>query len=278
MANIRLDKVSFGYNGRPVLRGLSLNVHTGERIAVLGPNGVGKTTLLKLLIGALTPAGGVLWFDERPMSSFPRSDLARRIAMVPQKFVVPFAYTVREVIELGRIPYLRLLGGLRRADRHAVERAIEWTDAAAFAGRIFNELSGGERQRVMIAMALAQEPDVLLLDEPTQQLDISRQAEVMDIVAKLNQDHGMTVIAAMHDLNLAARYFNRLVVLHRQSLLADGPPVCVLRSELLEKVYGAPVEILRFDDQANPVVLPLPRRQDHARESPGRAGSCNGKC
>lgn len=272
MANIRMEKLSFGYNGRPVLRGVTLNIATRERIAVLGPNGVGKTTLLKLLIGALTPGGGDLWFDEKPMHSFPRRDLARRIALVPQEFIVPFAYTVREVIELGRIPYMRFLGGLRSTDRHAVERAMQWTDAAPLAGRIFNELSGGERQRVMIALALAQEPDVLLLDEPTQQLDISRQAEVMDIVAKLNEDHGVTVIAAMHDLNLAARYFERLVVLHRQSLVADGPPVCVLCSELLEKVYGGPVEILRFDDHSNPVVLPLPRRQDCAGESSGRAG------
>jgi iron complex transport system ATP-binding protein len=274
MANIRMEKLSFGYNGRPVLRGVSLDIATRERIAVLGPNGVGKTTLLKLLIGALTPEGGVLWFDGKPMNSFPRRELARRIAMVPQEFVAPFAYTVREVIELGRIPYLRLLGGLRSTDRHAVERAMQWTDAAPLAGRIFNELSGGERQRVMIALALAQEPDVLLLDEPTQQLDISRQAEVLEVVAKLNEDHGMTVIAAMHDLNLAARYFDRLVVLHRQSLVADGPPACVLRRELLEKVYGSPVEILRFDDHSNPVVLPLPRRQDGAGESPAHTGKC----
>jgi iron complex transport system ATP-binding protein len=274
MANIRLEKLSFAYNGRSVLSGVSLDIATRERVAVLGPNGVGKTTLLKLLIGALTPEDGVLWLDGKPMNSFPRRDLARRIAMVPQECVVPFAYTVREVIELGRIPYLRLLGGLRSADRHAIERAMQWTNVAALAGRIFNELSGGERQRVMIAMALAQEPDVLLLDEPTQQLDISRQAEVLGIVAKLNEDHGVTVIAATHDLNLAARYFNRLVVLHRESFVADGPPVSVLCSELLEKVYGGPVEILRFDDHSNPVVLPLPRRQDCAEDSPGRAGKC----
>lgn len=272
MVNIRLEKLSFGYNGRPVLAGVSLNITTGERIAVLGPNGAGKTALLKLLIGALPPGGGVLSFDGKPVSSFTKRDLARSVAMVPQEFVVPFAYTVREVIELGRIPYLRLLGGLSSTDRHAVEGAMEWTDTAAFANRIFNELSGGERQRAMIAMALAQEPDVLLLDEPTQQLDISRQSEVMDVVAKLNEDHGVTVIAAMHDLNLAARYFDRLVVLHRQSLVADGPPACVLCRELLEKVYGAPVEILRFDDRSNPVVLPLPWRQDSAGELPGKAG------
>lgn len=274
MANIRLEKLSFGYNRRPVLAGVSLNITTGERIAVLGPNGVGKTTLLKLLIGALTPGGGVLWFDGRPMHSFSRRVLARRIAMVPQEFVVPFAYTVREVIELGRIPYVSLLGGLRRADCHAVERAMQWTGTAAFASRIFNELSGGERQCVMIALALAQEPDVLLLDEPTQQLDISRQAEILDIIARLNEHHGVTVIAAIHDLNLAARYFRRLAVLHHHSLVADGPPACVLRRELLEKVYGAPIEILRFDDHSNPVVLPLPRRQYCAGESPVHTGRC----
>jgi iron complex transport system ATP-binding protein len=274
MADIRLQDVSFGYNGSTVLRSISLDIATGERIAVLGPNGVGKTTLLKLLIGALNPGQGALWLDGKSLHRFPKRDLARRIALVPQEFVVPFAYTAREVIELGRVPYLGFLGGLRSVDRRAVERAIQWTGTGEFVGRIFNELSGGERQRVMIAMTLAQEPDVLLLDEPTQQLDISGQAEILDIVAGLNQDCGVTVIAAIHDLNLAAAYFDRLVVLHRQSIVADGPPATVLRSELLERVYGGPVKILRFHDHPNPVILPLPRHQERDGESPARAGRC----
>ncbi|MGH9396563.1 MAG: ABC transporter ATP-binding protein, partial [Terriglobia bacterium] len=151
MTDIRLQEVSFGYNGHPVVHRISLDIAAKERVAVLGPNGAGKTTLLKLLVGALHPGQGLVRLDGKPLFCFPKRDLARRIALVPQEFVVPFAYTVCEVIELGRIPYLGFLCGLSSTDRRAVERAMQWTGVGEFAGRIFNELSGGERQRVRIA-------------------------------------------------------------------------------------------------------------------------------
>ncbi|PYV44806.1 MAG: ABC transporter ATP-binding protein [Acidobacteria bacterium] len=268
MAAIRLRGVSFGYNGPPVLDGVSLGITQGERVALLGPNGAGKTTLLKLIAGVLTPASGSVLVDGNPPRRTPRWDLARRIAVVPQEFVVPFAFTAREIVELGRTPHLRLLGSAGAADRRAVERAMEVTDTTQLSVRIFNELSGGERQRVMIAMALAQETEVLLLDEPTQQLDISRQAEILDLIAELNCCRRLTVLAAIHDLNLAARYFKRLIFLHRASLLADGTPAEVLCSDLLQKVYNGPIEVLpSHNGRSAPIVLPVPQFREVERKS-----------
>jgi iron complex transport system ATP-binding protein len=266
MAAIELRGLSFTYNGRRVLDEISLSIGAGERAAVLGPNGVGKTTLLKLMSGVLTPAKGSLLLDGCPLPSIPRRELACKIAVVPQEFVVPFAFTARELVELGRTPHLHFLAGIGAADRHAVDHAMELTDTIPLADRIFNELSGGERQRLMIAMALAQEPKILLLDEPTQQLDITRQAEILDLVAGLNCHQSLTVVAAIHDLNLAARYFQRLVVLYRGSVLADGPPTEVLLSDLLEKAYEGPVEVLPSNTNRFPIVLPVPRFRSNGRK------------
>ena len=261
MTAIQLHELSFSYNGRPVLEGLSLAVAASERLAILGANGAGKTTLLKLIGGTLRPARGSVSIAGTPLDSLSRRDLARRISTVPQVFTVPFAFSVREIVELGRTPHLRPLYGLSARDRVAVERALELTGARDFSTRIFNELSGGERQRVVIAMALAQEPQILLLDEPTQQLDLARQAELLDLISDLTRSQGLTVVAAIHDLNLAARYFERLAFLHNGSVTAEGTPAQVLSAELLQKVYGNHIQVLHLTDQAWPIVLPRPESE-----------------
>lgn len=258
MPLIRVDDVKFSYSDHPVLSGVSLSIHSGERVAILGANGAGKTTFLKLVSGTLAPTAGSIVMDERDLHRSPRAEVARRIAVVPQEFVVPFAFTTGELVELGRTPHLRPLRGLRSEDRVAVRKAMQLTDTAALAGRVFNELSGGERQRAVLAMALAQEPELLLLDEPTQQLDITRQAEILDLVSDLNVRKNLTVMAAMHDLNLAGRYFERLVVLHRGTVLEDGTPQVVLRPEVIASAYGGPVEVLKSLGDA-PVVFPVSR-------------------
>ena len=259
MASLGVSQVCFSYDGQEVLTGLSLEIGAGERVAILGPNGVGKTTLLRLLSGARTPNQGSVLLDGRPLDTVPRHDVARKIAVVPQEVTIPFAFTVREVVELGRTPHLRWLGGFRSQDRRAVAQAMELTDTTHLGDRIINELSGGERQRVIIAMALAQEPEILLLDEPTHLLDIARQAEILDLIAELNLRHGLTVVAAIHDLNLAGRYFDRLLILHRGAVLAEGPPEAVLRSDIVEEAYGGPVEIVRTANARAPIVLPASR-------------------
>jgi len=262
MASFEVSQACFDYDGRPVLTDISLNIGTGHRIAILGPNGAGKTTLLKLLSGARSPTRGSILLDGRKLHAVPRPELARKIAVVPQDLTIPFAFTAREIVELGRTPHLGLLRGFRTDDRHAVEQAMRLTDSLDLGGRIINELSSGERQRVIIAMALAQEPEILLLDEPTHLLDITRQAEILDLIIELNGSRGLTVVATLHDLNLAGRYFNRLAILHRGALLAEGTPEAVLRADFVEEAYGGRVEIVRPGNGQPPIVLPASRFRD----------------
>jgi iron complex transport system ATP-binding protein len=259
MANISASQVCFDYGSHRILNGISLEIRAGERVAILGPNGVGKTTLLRLLSGARPPSKGSIVLDGRGLHTIPRHELARRIAVVPQELAIPFAFTAREIVELGRTPHLGLLRGFRSGDRRAVEQAMQLTDTIGLASRTINELSGGERQRVIIAMALAQEPEILLLDEPTHLLDIIRQAEILDLIAELNSTRGLTTVAAIHDLNLAGMYFDRLVLLHRGTVLADGKPEAVLRADVVEEAYGGSVEIVRSGNGRPPIVTPVSR-------------------
>jgi len=257
MSAIQLDSLAFAYDGRPVLAGLSLCVARGERLALLGPNGSGKSTLLKLISGILTPSAGSVLLEGRRPGAIPRRELARSVAMVPQDFAVPFSFTVREIIELGRTPHLTRWGNYSSLDRRFIDEAVEATGVKDISHRVFNELSGGERRRVMIAMALAQKSEILLLDEPTQQLDISRQGDVLNLIVELNTARGITVVAAMHDLNLAARYFDRVVMLHGRSIAADGTPAAVLEPDFLQNVYGGRLEVRASRDGSSPVVLPI---------------------
>ena len=172
MPTLRVSQMCFEYDGQPVLTDISLDISAGERIAVLGPNGAGKTTLLKLLSGARSPSGGSIFLDGRRLHTLPRPELARKIAVVPQDLVIPFAFTAREIVELGRTPHLGLLRGFRSADRRAVEQAMHLTDTTDLGGRIIHELSGGERQRVIIAMALAA---TQFVDNPVAEADGIRQ-------------------------------------------------------------------------------------------------------
>jgi iron complex transport system ATP-binding protein len=259
MTAIDVSQVSFDYAGRPVLTGISLNILAGERVAILGPNGVGKSTLLKVMSGTLRPKAGTVLLNGRDLRSISRQEMARKIGVVPQEMAIPFAFTAREIVELGRTPHVGMLQGFRTNDRRAVEQAMELTDTSSLAGRVINELSGGERQRVIIAMALAQEPEILLFDEPTHLLDITRQAEILNLVSALNHQRGLTIVAAIHDLNLASRYFHRLVVLHQGTVLAEGSPQSVLQREVIEKAYSGPVEIVQTEDGQLPIVLPACR-------------------
>ena len=268
---LEIRELSFSYNSQPVLAGVSLAIGRGERVAILGANGAGKTTLLKLMSGTLRPRQGCVTLMGTPIESLSRRDVALRVASVPQVFTVPFAFSVREIVELGRTAHLGAFNGLSAGDRLAVERALDLTGTQNFAKRIFNELSGGERQRVVIAMALAQEPQILLLDEPTQQLDLARQAEILDLISHLNLSKGLTVVAAVHDLNVAARYFERLVFLHNASITMEGKPAQVLSPELLHRVYGSQIQVLRVSEESLPIILPLPESELRRRQTFGPA-------
>ncbi len=266
MTALDLRDVSFGYADRRVLERISLRLEAGERVAVIGANGAGKTTLLKIIGGVLGASAGSVQINGTEVGTIQRRRLATLVGMVPQEIAIPFAFTVRDLVELGRTPYVGLFGGLSVADRRAVECAMTATDSAALAARVFNELSGGERQRALIAMALAQEPEILLLDEPTQRLDVTRQAEVLDVMCQANAERGLTVLAAIHDLNLAAMYFDRLVVLAAGTILADGPPDQVIRPDVLERAYAGRLRFSMVRDSAVPIVLPASRAMANERE------------
>ena len=252
---LQLDALAFGYGSQPLFVETSLAINAGEMVGLLGPNGAGKTTLLRMAIGALRPQRGCVLLSGRDLRALSRREVARRIAVVPQEFSTPFAFTVRELVSLGRTPYLSFFGTERPTDHQAVQQAMEATGTASLAGRIFNELSGGEKQRVALAMALAQQPELLVLDEPTTHLDLKYQINVLELAQRLNRERDLTVLATMHDLNLAARYFPRLVLFQR-GIVADGPPVEVLQSRLLSRVYEVPVEVGILRGAAHLSVLP----------------------
>ncbi len=240
---LEVRSLTFGYQQQTLLYNVALQIEAGEMLGLLGPNGSGKTTLLRLLSGVLQPQHGSILLEGRNLRAWGRRALAQKIAVVPQELHVPFAFTVEQMIELGRTPFITgLFGVAGRQDHIIVAEAMEAAGVTAFAHRLFNELSGGERQRVLIAMALAQQPTLLLLDEPTAHLDIKYQVETLELVQLLNRERGMAVMAAMHDLNLAARYFPRLLLFQR-GIVADAGPAEVLQPDLLSRVYGVHVQV-----------------------------------
>lgn len=240
--------------GVEVLHEVDLVVAAGTWVSLVGPNGSGKTTLLHALAGLVPATGEIQVAGVRPGRSSRRAT-ARAVALMPQRPVVPEGVTVRELIHLGRTPHIPRFGSETLRDREIVDRVIARLDLQEFTARTATALSGGELQRVVLARALAQQPRVLLLDEPTSALDIGHQQQVLDLVDALRREEGLTVLAAMHDLTSAAQYGERLILLDRGRIVADGPPPEVLTVARIAEVYGAHVEVLdRRDGRA---VLPL---------------------
>jgi iron complex transport system ATP-binding protein len=243
--------VSFRYRdaARDALAGVSLAVATGEFVALLGPNGSGKTTLVRVALGLHSPRTGSATVLGRPAGGWPRRDLARVVGVVPQREDNLFPQRVRETVRLGRYPHLGAWTAERAEDHAAVERALERCDVAAFADRWLWSLSGGEYQRVRIARALAQEPRLLVLDEPTASLDLRHEMELFELVRGLVDDSGLAAVLVTHDVNLAARFADRLVLLADGVVRAAGAPAEVLRRDVAEAVFGWPLDISTFDDR-----------------------------
>ena len=259
MINLALNHVSFSYTDVPVLHHIDLMVEQGEMVGLLGSNGSGKTTLLKLASGVLRPAEGDIHLDGSSLSHLKRRQVAQRVAVVPQQFHMPFAFTLREVVLLGRTPFLKAFSNEGERDQQAVNRAMELIGIEELGQRFFNELSGGEQQKAVLAMALAQEPKLLLLDEPTAHLDINHQMEILELVKGLNREQGITVIGAMHDLNLAALYFDRLVLLKEGRIFTNGTPSQVLTEENIGEVFGAWVQVIQHPLMKTPHIVITPR-------------------
>jgi len=259
MGHLIMKDISFSYLNGFSLRQVSLMVEEGEMVALLGPNGSGKTTLIKLAAGVLNPERGEVLLGEARLRKLSRKEIARRVAVVPQSFNIPFAFTVAEVVMLGRTPFINTLSGEGERDRSIARRAMELTGIEQFSKRTFNELSGGERQKSILAMALAQEPKLILLDEPTAHLDINHQVEILELVKGLNREQGVTVLGAMHDLNLAALYFDRLVLLKEGAIFAQGPPATVLTEKTIYDVFGAAVHVQPHPSAEVPHIVILPK-------------------
>lgn len=254
--------VSFGYDNGRVLADLNLRIDAGEMVAVAGPNGSGKTTLLRVLSGTLRPQQGEVRLDDEPVHRLSRLAVARRVAVLSQDTSVPFAFTAQQIVMMGRIPYLRPLIGESSHDYAVARQSMAATGTDHLSNRIFNELSGGERQRVLIAMALAQQPRLLLLDEPTVHLDISHQIEVLELVRHLNRERGLSVIAVMHDLNLAALYFDRVVLMENGRIVASGSPSDVLVPELVQRVFHTTVQVVPHPTASVPHLVVVPQNGD----------------
>lgn len=246
MTALALEGVSVSLGRTEVLSGVSLRVEQGEWVALVGANGAGKTTLIRSIAG-LVPFTGSVTVGGRPLAELDRREVARAIAVVPQEPATPGWLTVAEYVLLGRTPHLGLLEGERRSDLDATARAIERLDLAELAERRLGTLSGGERQRAVVARALAQEASLVLLDEPTAALDIGHQQQAFDLLDALRRESALTLVSAMHDLTLAAQYADRVVLLHRGTVVADGIPSAVLTEELLNAYFDASVRVVAVD-------------------------------
>ena len=253
MSAIGLEAVTVTLGGRPVVREVTATVEVGEWVALLGPNGAGKTSLLRAIAGLL-PCHGVVSLNDVPAAALGRRERARLLALVPQEPETPPWLTVGEYVLMGRTPHLGPLAREGAADREAASRALARLDLDALAERTLGTLSGGERQRVVVARALAQEAPIVLLDEPTAALDIGHQQHALELLDALRASEGLTLVAAMHDLTLAAQYADRVLLLDEGHVVAEGAPVDVLTEEALAEHYGASVRVVTVDDRI--AVLP----------------------
>ena len=242
---IEVNSISFRYHDDWVLEDVSFRAERGEFVGLIGPNGSGKTTLLKILYGLLTPQKGEILFELVPIKKMERADIAKRIAVVAQETHLLFPFSVLETVLMGRSPYLGHLMFENEKDLEIAKKAMEWTKIVPFSERHMDELSGGERKRVFIARALAQEPEVILLDEPTASLDIQHQIDFLDLILTLNRERGLTIIMASHDINIASEFCDRLILLQKGRIYQMGTPEQVITKDNIETVYGCEVWIDR---------------------------------
>jgi len=252
-----LDRVEVSFNSTHVLKGITEEIHTGEFLGVVGPNGSGKSTLLRAMAGVLSPRSGSVRLEGLEVAGIPGGDLARRLAVVPQESPVAFEYTVLEVVLMGRSPHLGRFELEKNRDFSIALDALKRTNLLHLADRRISTLSGGERQRAMIARALSQEADILFLDEPTAHLDINYQVEILHLVRRENIEHGKTVVVVLHDLNLAAEFCDRLLMLHDGRVFASGRPEDVITAENVQRAYGTAVWVRRHPTSGRPYVLSL---------------------
>ena len=260
---INLEKISFTYEEQKnILSEISFGINEGEFVGIIGPNGAGKSTMIKIMAGLLDPNDGQIILKQKNLSAYPPKELARILGYVPQKVEIPFTFTVEQVVEMGRFPYLRGVFHQDVDTENEVEKALQWMDLKSLTSRSFSTLSGGEQQRTVIASVLAQQAELLLLDEPTSALDLKHQQGIYRILKRLAEEEGKTIIIVTHDINLAAQFCKRLILMNKGSVIADGLPDQVLQFQLIQQVYGVKVYI-----DVNPMtksiyILPYEKRAE----------------
>ncbi|WP_189196042.1 ABC transporter ATP-binding protein [Micromonospora fulviviridis] len=269
------DALTLGYDRRTVAEDLTVAVPDGSFTVIIGPNACGKSTLLRALARLLRPARGTVLLDGADIHRRPARQVARTLGLLPQSAVAPDGLTVAELVSRGRYPHQGLLRQWSREDERVVDQAMADTGVVELADRPVDELSGGQRQRVWIAMALAQQTPLLLLDEPTTYLDIAHQVEVLDLCARLHDEQGRTLVAVLHDLHQAARYATHLVAMRGGRVVAAGDPRRIVTTDLVEEVFGLPCRIIEDPETGTPLVLPAVRRSGTDGEpAPTVAGRC----
>jgi len=259
-SRLRADCLSIGYDGTAIIANLSAEVLDGHLTAIVGPNACGKSTLLRGLARLLKPTGGQVILDGHDIGSLHTKEVARRLGLLPQTSIAPEGVTVADLVAHGRFPHQKLLRQWSRGDQDAVANAMRCTGVTELAGRLVDELSGGQRQRVWVAMVLAQQTPLILLDEPTTYLDIAHQVELLDLFAMLNREQGRTVVAVLHDLNHACRYADQIIEMRSGTIVAQGNPHDVITEELVESVYGLKCQIIDDPQTGTPLVVPRASR------------------
>ncbi len=265
--SLRTESLVAGYGGRTVVDGVDLQVPTGRISAIVGANACGKSTLLKTMSRLIPAQGGSVLLDGAEIARIPTKELARTLGLLPQQPVAPEGIAVADLVGRGRHPHQRMFRSWSAEDDRAVADALAVTGILDLADRAVDELSGGQRQRVWIAMALAQETDVLLLDEPTTFLDVSHQIEVLDLLTDLNRRRGTTIVMVLHEINLAARYADHLFAVRDGRLIADGDPAQIVTREMVHEVFGLDALVIDDPVSGSPIVLPRGRHHVLSPES-----------
>ncbi|GAA2639741.1 ABC transporter ATP-binding protein [Dactylosporangium fulvum] len=257
---LHAEDLTLAYDERVISTALDVVIPDRSFTVIVGGNGCGKSTLLRALSRMIKPARGAAYLDGRDITRMPSKQLARKLGLLPQSPIAPDGITVADLVARGRYPHQGLLRQWSRDDERIVTEAMIATEVRDLADRFIDELSGGQRQRVWVAMALAQQTDILLLDEPITFLDIAYQIEVLDLCADLHENRGYTIVAVLHDLNHACRYATHLIAMRDGAIVAQGPPADIVTPELVEKVFGLPCEIITDPQSGTPLIVPIHRR------------------
>ncbi|PHV66214.1 ABC transporter ATP-binding protein [Williamsia muralis] len=257
---LQAQDVTIGYDKRVISESLSVDIPDGAFTVIVGPNACGKSTLLRALSRLLAPTKGWVLLDGKAISSYPAKEVARRLGLLPQSSVAPDGIRVADLVARGRYPHQKLIRQWSADDESAVIEAMTATGVTELSGRLVDELSGGQRQRVWVAMVLAQQTPLMLLDEPTTFLDIAYQIDLLELCAELNKTGGRTLVAVLHDLNHACRYADHIIAMKAGAIVAEGRPADIITADLVRDVFGLPCRIIDDPESHTPLVIPLVRR------------------